>query len=453
LGKWFKVFLGENECRDSDLTIEEMHDYAYSLRRAYKKLLEEAERVIDSIDIDEKDVKNMEQVDFGLIDKYQERVSKLGEEVARLEEKRSSAEKIFRAQMKEWQAIGEQIQGAEKERNAAKKELNSISGTKDPGAIDEKIEKIDSKIEKVHEKISKAEVKLKGLEGDEPCPEGTCARASMKDLNGAIRTYNETKHSMLNERNELSQVKSSLVYARTRLERAEEKLEALPAKTPPKPEKEVVDSNKISQYTLESKDLEGKINALKNTQQKQQGYRLLQGKLEENQNLACERGESVERLKILVDALNPNGIKAELIKDKVQDLEYDVNEKLEFFGMEFGILVNPWMLMIKITPDSEPIPCKQASWSEKGRISAALQVVIAEATGFNLIAIDEHGLDISIRPVLLEFLMNQNVQSIVLSTSQEMDDEGNLKKPVHPGIDGLKIFFMEKGVAEEVKAA
>ena len=80
-------------------------------------------------------------------------------------------------------------------------------------------------------------------------------------------------------------------------------------------------------------------------------------------------------------------------------------------------------------------------------MSAVLQVELARRAGFGLVILDDLGLDAEWRPRLLEYLVEQPVQSIVISPANDVDEDGNLVRPSIQ-VEGLSTFWAEDGRIE-----
>jgi hypothetical protein len=143
-------------------------------------------------------------------------------------------------------------------------------------------------------------------------------------------------------------------------------------------------------------------------------------------------------------ALAPGGIKTKVLQDGLVRIAAIANEKLEPFGVTLAFQAEPWLISANDTPVS------QLSGSEETMVSLALQTIVAEVHEFDLIGIDEHRMNTSLRGKLLDYLLEQQVQSVCVSTLDDRDDEGSIITPEDPQIEGLKVFLVKGGYVHDL---
>jgi hypothetical protein len=158
-----------------------------------------------------------------------------------------------------------------------------------------------------------------------------------------------------------------------------------------------------------------------------------------------ELNEQLQTFEILCKALGPDGIKSSSgssIKECI--------ESANTFMKRFGLTCSWQDEELCFGKGIVHHPVYQACWTEQGIISAAFQRAIAHKSRLGLYAIDEHGMDPIFKLDLYETLFNDTVQVISLSTMTEVDEEGCIIEPKHPGDPGVKMFLVNKGNVTEI---
>jgi len=450
LGSWFQAFLNQNRINAMP-EIGNYYTHAYSLRTSAKKELAEAKSRLSKVDV-------QQVFPFGKEDeeKVKKAFSVVTGQLYEIKNRGSESKK----QKEMYDRIINRKASLVKELEVAEKEMKECEKLVKGSKVKDKIAEIKDGIVPVDAAIKEKEAELDKFDEFDKCPDGTCARFEIKTINSALFILRRTKSEMqkeiescAREERELDINTERLSSYKRNVERIKEEAKELSGDMPPVETVDETDvAKKIDLLQKEYNRLEDGIAKINRQNAEYDLYLSSKKRMEEATAEVSIKDDAVKRLEAIVAALSPNGILTQLLQAKLSLLEKKINEKLiTFFGMSVEFQIDPWMIMVKVSQKSQPVPGWQISWSEKARVSGAIQAVIAEATGFGIIGIDEHGLDISLRPALLEFLLNQEVQSIVLSTSAEISPEGELLKPRHPGIEDIAIFFMENGVAEEIK--
>lgn len=143
-----------------------------------------------------------------------------------------------------------------------------------------------------------------------------------------------------------------------------------------------------------------------------------------------------------VDLLGPKGARAQALTDAMGAFEGRINAALARFGYELHICVEPWLVMVNQRPSD------LLSASERLRVGVALQLALAEISGFGFVAIDQVDmLDRGHRMTLAEVLQHAS-QSVQVLAACTFDDDRALPAP-----PGWTVYRLRKdaGAATQVE--
>lgn len=451
LGQRFQRYIeGEGKTTDN---IDKLYEIAYDDRRLFKRELENEQK--KTLPEKPEFVRDVKQADVDKARKqYEEAIKKL----AHAEEKESSRMSVYRKDLAAWQILSSRHTSAQKELSDAEEDVQKCVA--EIGAsidYDAQVKEIEKRLTESTEAIKKHQQLIDKYTGDEPCPPGTCARMELKKLNEKMKELQSSKEAVLAESrsaiynsNQAAKKKERAQAANARWERAKKAYDELPKlPTEPKPpSQEQTKGLTIEQMRNQVNMFKVGVDLIESELRKAEKVLEIIAQESEKKEAIEELSAQVEMFEVLVEALGPGGIKTRKLEAGAKKLEHDLVEKLMFFGMTCQISVEPWQIYVSYR--NGMVPVQQLSWSEKARVSACIQSLVAQRTGFGIVGIDEHGLDPEHRPELLDFLLRQPVQSIVLSTLVELDDAGNVIIPGNPEIPGVKIFYVENGAVKEI---
>jgi len=445
LGSRFQTFLTGEKKLSTD--IDALYTIAYDERRAMTKLLEKEKNTPLMPQPEVKQKVTQKEV-CASRKMWEQAVKKLAAEEAK--------SPSYEDALKQWQTIKAQYDAVDAELAEAEQAVTLAMSGLIPGTEDE-LEKAQKALSTEEEGIKLLQKQIDVLTGPGKCPPGQCAREQMGELNLQMKGAQEKRSALLQEcttliklGNESQRSKMAAEAAEKRWEQAKALRDTLPAMSidPPAP-------RAIPQKVV---DLRAQILALELSYHQMQ-YNFRQQELAEQwaEQSRCkaavmdELGIQVRMFDALCGALAPAGIKFRKLGEALTNLEEQINHKLRHFDCIMEIQPEPWQILVSIA-GGELTPVHQLSHSRKSRVSAALQALVAEKQGFPIIGIDEHGLDVTIRPQLIEMLLEQPVQSIVLSTLAERDEQGNVIIPDDPEIPGFKLFYLEHGKVTDLTA-
>lgn len=117
----------------------------------------------------------------------------------------------------------------------------------------------------------------------------------------------------------------------------------------------------------------------------------------------------------LVDLLGPHGARVEALQAGLSRFTTDINASLVRFGYTLSLHLDPWLVVVN------GLPAELLSASERLRVGIALQLAIAEASGFGVVAIDQVDLlDAGNRALLGEVLsLRAGVQVLAAATKED----------------------------------
>lgn len=438
----------------STTNIDKLYEIAYDDRRLFKRELEnEQKKVLPekpefSREVSAEDLQKAKK-------QHEDAIKKLQSEEDRLR----NVDDIYEQKLRDWKILEFTHSQAQKELTEAEEEVGKAVA--ELGAevdYEKQVKDVEAKLTENTEAIKKNQKLIDKYTGDEPCPPGTCARIELKKLNERAKQLQGSRDAILAESrsavynsNQAAKKKERVKTSEERWKRAKKAVTELP-KLPPEPqapEKKAAKGLTLEQLKNQVNMFRVGVELLEVDMKKAERSREISEMESTRQEALDELVVQVEMFEVLCEALGPGGIKTRKLEAGVKQFEHELIDKLLFFGMSCQISVEPWQIFV--TSHYGMVPVQQLSWSEKARVSACIQSLIAQKTGFGVIGIDEHGLDPSHRPELLDFLTRQPVQSIVLSTLVELDDEGEVIIPENPEIPGVKLFYVENGTVREIQ--
>ncbi|MBV6341057.1 hypothetical protein, partial [Candidatus Magnetobacterium casense] len=174
-------------------------------------------------------------------------------------------------------------------------------------------------------------------------------------------------------------------------------------------------------------------------------------RLKEWEGESQEIEAQVKMFEVICDALSPKGIKQQALRTVIEEFEQQVNKGLSVFGYKMKFSCEPWNILVDPGTGCGYVTIQFLSQSALSRASISLQVAIASVSGFGAVGIDEHAFGPSLRGILYEYLVEKaGVQSFVVSTLIERDEEGNMLIPEHPGDDCTKLFLVKMGKVSDI---
>lgn len=155
-------------------------------------------------------------------------------------------------------------------------------------------------------------------------------------------------------------------------------------------------------------------------------------------------------LEHLVRALGPDGVKKDLLGDRLAGFTSQLNSHLQAFTGGSYCLAWDEDYTPVIQQNSHALPVRLLSKSEQFRVGVAVQAAIARAAGLKFLAVDEVDiLDQDNRDLLTVSLLealDEFEQILLFCTAGEVE-------PPSPGLPGVKIFRVEAGAVTELKGA
>lgn len=168
--------------------------------------------------------------------------------------------------------------------------------------------------------------------------------------------------------------------------------------------------------------------------------------------VAEEAAERAAMLDALVKKLEPDGLPAQAMRETIGSVIEAINDVLARFS-SFSLEAEPgkefqlWANGTGADGQDYRLPVRCLSESEQLRVGAAIQVALAELTGFGFVIVDAADrCDGPNRVGLLQMLLQSGVQALVMATPAN----GTV-----PQAEGLAVYRLEAGVlavAEEVAA-
>lgn len=155
---------------------------------------------------------------------------------------------------------------------------------------------------------------------------------------------------------------------------------------------------------------------------------------------AREAGEYAALLDGLVKKLGPDGLPAQAMAETIGGVLAAINDVLARFT-EFVLSAEPGQeFALSVTRGGHLTPVACLSEGERLMVGAAVQVAVAELTGFGFCVVDAADrLDQGNRGALLEMLLCSGVRSLVLATPAT--------DQIPTGIPGLRVYVLEDGAA------
>lgn len=134
------------------------------------------------------------------------------------------------------------------------------------------------------------------------------------------------------------------------------------------------------------------------------------------QQLAASR--ELAEAERLTEVFGPNGARVQALTAALGQFEAAINQALERFGYRLQIEAEPWRVVVN------GLSAALLSTSERLRVGIALQLAIAEATGFHCVAIDQVDLlDGPNRALLGELLSLRGSVQVVAAATKDDDFE------------------------------
>lgn len=156
----------------------------------------------------------------------------------------------------------------------------------------------------------------------------------------------------------------------------------------------------------------------------------------------------VSHLEVLVKALGPEGLRKKLLVGILGNFLGRVNDRLgRLTEGAYQISLNGDMALLCRANGGPLLPIKLLSKSEQLRVGIAIQEALSHAAGLSFLAIDEADmLDQENRDLLTGWLLDlagEYEQVLVFTTVGDVP-------PQNPGIEGVKMFWVEDGRVSEV---
>lgn len=205
------------------------------------------------------------------------------------------------------------------------------------------------------------------------------------------------------------------------------------------------EANNISeQITLADqmiKTLETKLEQLREVTQ----HHKRMGELKEELKFLTDEVSDIE---ILVKALGPEGLRKKLLSGILDNFLERVNNRLaRLTEGSYQIHLDEDMSILCRSNGGPLLPLKLLSKSELLRVGIAISESLSAKAGLNFLAIDEADmLDQSNRDLLTDLLLDlaeEYDQVLVFTTVGDVP-------PANPGIEGVKLFWVEDGSVAEV---
>lgn len=283
----------------------------------------------------------------------------------------------------------------------------------------------------------------------ETCPPGECAKVRMRDASAALARNADSIR--------LAEAALAHHHACDRAREAERHLQSIEVPDAPAPPADPdACEEKVLRPLLEQRQkVDVSLRAAEGTTNNRVRWESTRRELAGLREKLQVAQTYVLRLEAIVSALGPHGIRQDMIDRDLTRLEGLTSNLCEnYFEMGLRFVRNPWGAQGRVWPQGAWLPVEQLSWSERARVSACFQVALAEMCGFDLVLIDETGGDPQVRGEIAEMLLDQvNVQSFMFSTAQDADDAGSLRPPNVPEIEGMRVYWMDGGIAAELTCA
>ena len=148
-------------------------------------------------------------------------------------------------------------------------------------------------------------------------------------------------------------------------------------------------------------------------------------------------------LEVLVQALGPDGLRRDLLAGILEKFQSRVNHRLGLLTEgTYELKIDTTLSLLCRIHGGTELPLRLLSKSEQLRVGIAIQEALSHAAGLSFLAIDEADmLDQNNRDLLTGMLLNiaeEYDQVLVFTTVGDV-------KPQNPGIEGVKVFWVEEG--------
>jgi DNA repair exonuclease SbcCD ATPase subunit len=193
----------------------------------------------------------------------------------------------------------------------------------------------------------------------------------------------------------------------------------------------------IDELTARIRKGEEVISGLREAEQKREAYKSWQ-----------DRKASLESRVVvltgLIDFFGPNGIKSQMVGDKIGPFTAAINESLRAFGYAVRFTLEPYSFQVGAFEREGWRTLRQLSESEQFRFGVSFQIALAKATGLNFALIDRADvLDSDSRAELTEMLQASGLEQVIVFSTSD--------KPIpQEAPAGMK--FVQLGAKEEVAA-
>lgn len=143
----------------------------------------------------------------------------------------------------------------------------------------------------------------------------------------------------------------------------------------------------------------------------------------------------VRYLAELCTFLGPNGVRVQLIDEKIGAFVDQIQSRLNSFGFNLELTVDPWTITVNGTP------IKRLSASERYRLSVCFQCAIALVSGVGFVVIDgSEILTPSAMGAMMNMLSSAGLDQAIVIRTLMTPLEDFIKKP--PQIPGLECFVI-----------
>ena len=447
LGDRFLRYLEVENLKTDDL--EKLAKSAQDGRRDIKKDLDKLDAqkfqaLPDNLggSVTEKDISKAEK-------QYEESIKKVQAEEDRLR----NVNDIYNQKLQDWKSVEFSHIQIKKELEESEAEISSAKTT--IGAdLGPQMKKNEAELQKVAEGMQTLRAKMNSLTGDDPCPPGQCARVDLKKHNAEMTSLQTKQAELLSvsrkltsDNNQSIKAKEAFKAAEARWERAKKRAAEL-KELPPHPASPDISTTKLEQLRNQRHMFNVALRQAREKFSNSQRAAELEKQIAAHANDLQECRLQVELFEALCRGLGPKGIKMQLLERRFSEFIDEVNAGLAAFGFTMKIDLEPWRIWIDAGDGIGWVTV--LSESTKSRASIPLQIAVAMRRRFPCVGIDNHDLGPELRAALYRYLLTVPVQSFVVSTLDEVDDDGQLIIPEHPGTPGVALLYVENGTVKEI---
>lgn len=462
LGEWFDPHFDKIPAKKTPL------EYAEIERRAAKKVRDE---VLQEIRVKEA-AAQPQVVTEEDVEATRAAYTKLSNKLATLRERASGGGEVYAAQHAAWTQLGKQHADAVATVESIDRNLAEALGKRRPDLPPVASADLSAQLPEAEQKVTDLQAKLDAFNGEYdalvgasgPCPKGTCARGKMEEINQkqiAIRSELESAKADLRRlEGQIQQAKfaedtlSSMAAFEAQLQRnldeAQARLESLPA-LGDEPQAPPVEDDGLAALEADLAKLAQEGKDLAKARSAWEAWERSQADLNKQRKRLATLETDVARWEAVFAAFGPRGVKSKLMGASLQEMATEISGLLgEYFGAQFRITQEPWSIEVDLGDGW--LPAGQLSWSWQARVSACLQLVLAQRSGFPVVVLDETGADPLVRTDLITLFDDaDDVQAFILSTSQRVSDLGNFIRPTPEPEDaeaGVLTWWVEGGRVE-----